>query len=316
MIDYNDQIKIAAGMVRNGKVVAFPTETVYGLGADATNEEAVKQIYFLKGRPSINPLILHVADLKSALKLAEFNKTAIKLAEYFWPGPLTIVSKLSSNTNIARQALAELDTIAIRVPSHKLALELLREAAVPIAAPSANPSGYISATRHEHVAEHFAKSDILVLEDPEECRYGIESTIIDTTTEIPTILRYGFITKETIEIVLNEPVQVGSSLMQVKAPGMLEKHYSPKTKLRLNATSLKDGEVGLNFGNSQLIGKGCLNLSSKGDVIEAASNLYDMLKQLDDYSKTHNLDRIAVAEVLKTGVGLAINDRLQRAAAN
>lgn len=309
-----DSIDLAADFIKMGKLVAFPTETVYGLGADATNEMAVKEIYALKGRPSINPLIVHVRSLDEALKIAVLNEKALKVARYFWPGPLTIVARLGDSTNIAASVLAGLETVAIRVPAHRVALELLQKSGVPIAAPSANPSGYISATRHEHVLEHFAGKDALVLRDKEECKYGIESTILDTTSKSPTVLRSGFITLKALAEVLEEEVLLSSSLMQIKAPGMLDKHYAPATKLRLNSTDLAIGEVGLNFGGARLLGAGSLNLSDKSDLIEAAANLYDMLKRLDDYARENNLLGIAVAPIPNEGVGLAINDRLQRAA--
>lgn len=307
-------IEAAALAIMHGKLVAFPTETVYGLGADATNEEAVKKIYNVKGRPSINPLIVHVHDLSRAQEIAEFDERALTLAENFWPGPLTIVVPIRSRSKIAKSVLAGLSTIAIRIPAHPVALALLKISGVPIAAPSANLSGYISATRSKHVLDAFADRDVFVLEDADECEYGIESTIVDLTSGRPTVLRYGFITPEAIGEVLGHEIQACSSLMQLKAPGMMDKHYSPKTKIRLNATSLQVGEIGLNFGDEALISQGSMNLSKDSDLIEAAANLYDMLRRLDDYAQKNNIETVAIAPIPNEGIGLAVNDRLQRAA--
>ncbi|MFU7502501.1 MAG: L-threonylcarbamoyladenylate synthase [Candidatus Tisiphia sp.] len=310
-------LKQAAKFIKSGNVVAFPTETVYGLGADASNEQACQKIFKIKKRPSINPLIVHVATMSQAKTIGEFNADAIKLSEVFWPGPLSIVVPLKSGANIAESVLSGLTTVALRIPSHNIALELIRKSATPIAAPSANPSGYISSTTLQHVKEHFANDqDIFILEDNLndcKCQYGIESTIVDSTTNNLTILRDGFITLEALEKVIGRKLDKTSSLMQIKAPGMMNKHYSPRVKVRLNAESLEANEVGLNFADSKLEGNFSLNLSLTGDLIETASNLFASLRILDNYAELNGL-AIAVASIPEVGIGVAINDRLKRAA--
>lgn len=299
----------AAKYIRDGGLVAFPTETVYGLGADSYNQDACLRIFRAKGRPAINPLIVHVASQNQAADIAYLNDYAHKLIKAFWPGPLTLVLPLK-NQNIAPAVVAGLDTIALRSPSHPVAGELILKSGCPVAAPSANPSGYISATKGEHVKEHFAGEDILVLED--NIGYiGIESTILDLTVPVPTILRSGFIDAHNLEQILQKPVGVKERDATVKSPGMLEKHYSPITRIRLNALSLKVGEVGLDFGDSKLGGD--YNLSKSVDLLEAASNLYDMLRILDKYAINRNIKTIAIAAIPSIGIGYAINDRLRRA---
>ncbi len=311
----HEDIKQAAIIIKHGGVVAFPTETVYGLGADARSDDACAKIFQLKGRPSFNPLIVHVASLTQAEAIAEFNSDAIKLAEELWSGPLTIVLPVRQEAKIAKTVLAGLDTIAIRMPAHPIALALLRESGCPLAAPSANPSGYISATTAEHVRKHFGELGVFILEGNDQCHYGLESTIIDLSSNEPRILRHGFITQGTLETVLGKKVAISPALMQIKAPGMMEKHYAPKTRLRLNAESLEEGEIGLNFGNPTLFGNYALNLSESADLSEAASNLYAMLRLLDEYATEHNIQAIAVGSIPNHGIALAINDRLKRAAA-
>jgi L-threonylcarbamoyladenylate synthase len=316
----------AAEFIKSGGVVAFPTETVYGLGADATNEEACKEIFTIKGRPSINPLIVHVHNIKQAESIAQFNKDAYKLGEQFWPGPLTIVLNLNRSHNIANVVLAGLPTIAIRIPSHPLALELIDRSGTCIAAPSANPSGYISATELDHVKEHFDSQAVYFVESSLSLQgfhgkaqqsqelIGLESTIIDLSSDEPTLLRHGFITIESLELVLGKKIKPSSSLMVIKAPGMLEKHYAPNSKLRINATELAPNEIGLNFGDSKLDTGYNLNLSEKGDLIEAAANLYSMLRTLDNYAIHNDGINIAVAPIPYVNIGFAINDKLKRAA--
>lgn len=311
-----DTLKQAAKFIKSGNVVAFPTETVYGLGADASNEQACQKVFKIKKRPSINPLIVHVATMRQAKTIGEFNADAIKLSEVFWPGPLSIVVPLKSGANIAASVLSGMTTVALRIPSHNIALELIRKSATPIAAPSANPSGYISSTTLQHVQEHFANDpDIFILEDNLndcKCQYGIESTIVDSTTNNLTILRDGFITLEALEKVIGKKLDKTSSLMQIKAPGMMNKHYSPRVKVRLNAESLEANEVGLNFSDSKLEGNFSLNLSLTGDLTIAASNLFASLRILDNYAELNGL-AIAVASIPEVGIGVAINDRLKRA---
>lgn len=303
----------AAKIIRAGGVVAFPTETVYGLGCDATNEEATSKIFDIKGRPSFNPLIVHVSSIEQARSIGEFNDNVLKLTS-IWPAPLTIVMNLNPTANIAKSVLAGLGSVAIRMPAHPIALELITKSSCPIAAPSANPSGYISATEMQHVLMHFGDQQVFILGGDKVCQYGLESTIIDTTGEVPTILRYGFITPLVLESILGKKVKVADSIMQIKAPGMLNKHYSPRVPLRLNSEFLNKGEIGLNFGQSKLNGQYSLNLSEKGDLIEAASNLYSMMRILDNYAVDNRMQGIAIAKIPNEFIGLAINDRIKRAA--
>ncbi|MFY9589266.1 L-threonylcarbamoyladenylate synthase [Rickettsia endosymbiont of Halotydeus destructor] len=309
-------INKAAKFIREGRVVAFPTETVYGLGADATNEEACLKIFRLKNRPAINPLIVHVASLEQAKTIGEFNEIAELLATKLWPGPLSLVVPLKDIANIAAAVTAGLKTVALRMPAHPLALELIEKSGKPIAAPSANPSNYISPTNEQHVQEHFLDNPEVFILSPEsyQSKYGLESTIIDTTLEQPTILREGFITAETLERILGIKVFTVDSAAKVKAPGMLAKHYSPKVPVRLNATNLEDGEIALNFGSSNLQGEFALNLSISGDLAEAAANLYTHLRTLDNYAINHNITKIAIVPIPSISIGIAINDRLKRAA--
>jgi len=306
-------IKEAVKFIKSGRIVAFPTETVYGLGADATNDEACKKIFKAKGRPSINPLIIHIKNIEQAQSLGEFNEYARILSEKFWPGPLTLVLNLKKGSNIAASVLAGLSTIALRIPSHPLALELINQSETFIAAPSANPSGYISSTETSHVMEHFRQDDVYILEDSNKSTYGLESTIIDLSSSEPTLLRHGFITVELLESVLNQKIKISNSLMEIKAPGMLAKHYSPHTELRINAENLQANEIGLNFGDSKLCSNYSLNLSETGDLIEAAANLYSMLRKLDDYATLNKISKIAVAPIPFANIGFAINDKLNRA---
>jgi L-threonylcarbamoyladenylate synthase len=312
-----NNIAKAAEFIRSGKLVAFPTETVYGLGADATNEQACQKIFTIKGRPRINPLIIHVANIEQAESVGEFNADARRLANSFWPGPLSIIVPLSNKMSIASSVLAGLTTVALRIPAHNRALELITASGASVAAPSANPSGYVSATTLEHVKEHFSnESEIFILSDDlGKSQYGIESTIIDSTTSDFTILRSGFITLESLEKILGKKINNAPSLMQIKAPGMMDKHYSPKVTVRLNANDLRVNELGLNFANSKLESRFSLNLSLTGDLIEAASNLYLSLRALDNYAElTNNISGIAVAPIPDIAIGVAINDRLKRAA--
>jgi len=307
-----NDIKKAAQIIRSGGLVAFPTETVYGLGADARNESACLSIFRAKGRPSNNPLIVHVSSIESALLLAEFNDDALSLIK-FWPGPLSMVLPRKADAQIANSVSAGLSTIAIRIPSDPIALQLIVASACPIAAPSANKSGSLSSTSYRHVKQNFA-DEIFILKANGKANYGLESTIIDLSTPIPTILRYGFITPDVIEAALGKKVSIASKLSKIKAPGMLHKHYSPSTNLRINAMELYDNEIGLNFANSKLQSRGALNLSVSGDLTEAAANLFAYLHELDEFALSHGIKTIAVASIPNKSIGLAINDRLNRAA--
>ena len=298
----------AAKIIRSGEVVAFPTETVYGLGADATNNEACLKIYALKGRPNNNPLIVHVSSIEEARLIGEFNPLANQIIKNFWPGPLTIVLKLKQSSNICNVVTAGLGTIGIRMPAHPKALQLIASAGVPIAAPSANISNYVSPTETSHVREAFG--DKIHIIEGDKSIYGLESTIIDVSNNIPTILRHGFITQDAIESVIGETVNINNQ-DKILAPGMMKKHYSPKAKLRINAENISDNEIFIGFGNVDF---GELNLSRSGDLAEAASNLYSMIRQCDTYEDQELC--IAVAPVPNIGIGIAINDRLRRAASD
>ena len=307
-----NDLKKAASIIKNSDLVAFPTETVYGLGADACSQEACLKIFEAKGRPANNPLIVHVASVQEAKDIVHFNDDAENLAS-LWPGPLTLVLPKKDNAILAECVTAGLNTVAIRIPADPIALNLIRESGCPIAAPSANKSGTLSSTSYEHVKKNFG-DEIFILASNGNATYGLESTIIDLTSPKPTILRFGFITPAVLEKVLGREVFIASKLSEIKAPGMLLKHYAPKTKLRLNADALQTSEVGLNFGNSQLNSVGSMNLSYNADIIEAAANLFDYLHILDEFCQKNNINSIAVADIPNIGIGLAINDRLSRAA--
>jgi L-threonylcarbamoyladenylate synthase len=303
-------LNLAADLIQQGQVVAFPTETVYGLGADATNYDACAKIYELKKRPAYNPLIVHVHNLKQAMELGDFSDYAITLAEKFWPGPLTIVVKAKSDNKIAYNVTAGLDTIAIRIPRNEIALALIRNAQTPIAAPSANTSNYITATMAIHVLHDFIDTELHVLSSLINDHIGIESTIVDCSGSAPTILRYGSILAQNIASVTGLDVEKSSNLT-IMAPGMLGKHYSPRARLRLNAKSVKINEVGIDF-NLQI--KTRYSLSPSGNLVEAAKNLYQVLREVDNYAIKNNFAGIAIAAIPNEGLGIAINDKLIRAA--
>ena len=303
-------IALAAEAIRAGRTVALPTETVYGLGADATNDAAVAAIFAAKERPRFNPLIVHVPDAAAAQRHVEWTPLAQKLATAFWPGPLTMVLKRRPGCALSLLVSAGLDTAAIRVPRHPLAQSLLRAADRPIAAPSANRSGAISPTRPEHVVQSLGDAIDIVL-DGGPCLIGVESSVVDASGETPVLLRPGGITREDIARVAGsvKDVQAGGPL---HSPGMLESHYAPSLPMRLNATSVTPLEGLLAFGPTPLEGAGLtINLSSSGNLAEAAANLFGAMRALD----RPGLERIAVMQIPDHGLGEAINDRLKRAAA-
>lgn len=304
--------------LRAGGLVAFPTETVYGLGADAGNASAVARLYQAKGRPAFNPLIAHVGDLAAARKIAGFDAVAEKLAEAFWPGPLTLVLPKSTDCPVADLATAGLDTIAVRIPSHPLARELLRAFGGPVVAPSANLSGHVSPTTAAHVQSDLAGRIDLIL-DGGAVEVGVESTIVGCFTE-PMLLRPGGLPREAIERVLGhalaQPIDdPDADHERPLAPGMLASHYAPHTPVRLNAVQLDPDEALLAFGPDAIFGihaaSTVLNLSARGDLNEAAAHLFGYLRALD----AKGARRIAVMPVPNHGLGEAINDRLRRAAA-
>ncbi len=292
----------AAAIIAAGGCVATPTETVYGLAADATNAEAVAGIYAAKGRPSFNPLIVHVADRRAAEAIAMFDRDARALADAFWPGPLTLVLPLRPDAPIAGLVTAGLSTVAIRVPQHRAMQALLAATGKPLAAPSANASGSISPTRASHVAASLADRIPLVIDDGATSG-GIESTIVALGAQ-PRLLRPGPISAADIEREIGR--WLGAAGDKVEAPGQLASHYAPRKPLRLNATDARDGEWLIGFGDVA----GDDTLSASGDVVEAAARLFDALHRADASGRSG----IAVAAVPEEGIGLAINDRLNRAA--
>ena len=298
----------AAALLRAGRLVAFPTETVYGLGADAKNADAVLSIYETKGRPRFNPLIVHVPDLAAAEQLALFSPLARKLAETFWPGPLSLVLPLRPGHGLADITTAGLDSVALRVPDHPLALALLRATERPLAAPSANPSGRLSPTRAEQVRRGFAGA-VPVL-DGGPCKAGVESTILTVDGEKLVQLRAGALSRAEIERAMSVPVEQAAKGAAIAAPGMLLSHYAPNAGLRLD-TEPRRGEAWLAFGPAVPFDGIARNLSESGDLHEAARNLFAMLHELDAAGVT----TIAVSPIPETGLGEAINDRLNRAAA-
>ena len=305
-------IATAAATLRRGGLVAFPTETVYGLGADAGLAEAVAALYAAKGRPRFNPLIAHVTDLGAALGQGTFGRDALALARAFWPGPLTLVVPTAPGCTVSDLARAGLDSVALRVPSHPVARALIAAAGVPVAAPSANRSGRISPTTADHVhADLDGRIDAVL--DGGSTEVGVESTIV-SCLEKPTLLRPGGVTREAIEVVLGRalaaPVPDGPTI----APGLLLSHYAPRAAVRLSAEALRPGEAGLDFGG-RLAGQGgtVLDLSRRRDLAEAAANLFGFLRRLDE--GLGGAGTIAVAPIPRHGLGEAIEDRLARAAA-
>jgi L-threonylcarbamoyladenylate synthase len=296
----------AAGLLRAGGLAAFPTETVYGLGADAANGEAVARIFEVKGRPRFNPLIVHVAEPSAARELVDFDAGALALAEAFWPGPLTLVLPLRRGARnfISELVTAGLDTLAIRVPGHAIARQLLVAAGVPVAAPSANISGRISPTSAHHVEEDLGDKVDMIL-DGGATQAGLESTIV-TLAPVPALLRPGSLAREEIEARLGQPLQDFKE-GQLRAPGQLASHYAPRAALRLNADCAGPGEVLLGFGPHAP--EDSLNLSAAGNLREAAANLFAYLRALD----AQRPKQIAVMPVPGAGLGEAINDRLRRA---
>lgn len=294
----------AARLLRDGRLVAFPTETVYGLGADARNDHAVARVFAAKGRPAFNPLIAHVADAEAARALVHWSDEAEALASRFWPGPLTLVLRLRKAAGISALATAGLETLALRVPAHPVARALLHAFGGPVAAPSANPSGRVSPTTAAHVRAGLPGRIDAVL-DGGRCDVGIESTIIGLAGREPVLLRPGGCDVEALEAALGRPLAMPSG--DVTAPGQLASHYAPGAPVRLRARSKRPGERFLGFGPTP---EADLNLSPAGDLVEAAANLFAMLHEIDDGGSP-----IAVAPIPQRGLGRAINDRLGRAAA-
>jgi L-threonylcarbamoyladenylate synthase len=306
----------AARCLEGGGLVAFPTETVYGLGADATNARAVARLYEAKGRPAFNPLIAHVRDLEAAQRIARFDDRSLRLAEAFWPGPLTLVLSKANECPVSDLATAGLETIAVRVPAHPVAQEILRAFGKPVVAPSANISGHVSPTIAAHVLGDLdGRIDLIV--DGGPVSVGVESTIVGCF-ETPMLLRPGGLPREDIERVLSEklsrpPEEAAADESHPLAPGMLASHYAPCKAVRLNARDVKADEALLAFGPRMVSGADkthVMNLSEAGDLVEAAANLFGYLRELDAGGSR----AIAVMTIPDEGLGEAINDRLRRAA--
>ncbi|MCF8496447.1 MAG: threonylcarbamoyl-AMP synthase [Alphaproteobacteria bacterium] len=316
-----EHIAEAAAILKRGGLVAFPTETVYGLGANALDGQAVARVYEAKGRPAFNPLIVHVPSARDAALHVHMNEDAQILADKFWPGPLTLILPRRKKSSVSDLAAAGLDTLAVRVPLHPVAQALLKESGIPLVAPSANASGKLSPTTPAHVADSLDDRVDMILAAG-ACPVGLESTVLDLSVGRPVILRPGAVTTEELSEALNVDVLAGEGSGIIKSPGQLLKHYAPETRLRLNAIDLEPGEALLAFGPirfmgirgggaaSSLPGRMIRNLSESGDLHEAAANLFAMLKHLD--RPEHKA--IAVMSIPETGLGVAINDRLRRAA--
>lgn len=302
-------IEEAATILRAGKICAFATETVYGLGADATNDDAVLAIYEAKGRPRFNPLIVHCDDIDMAKRLVSFSPLAENLAKAFWPGPLTMVLPRNESAGISDIVTAGLDTLAVRLPAAQMARDLIKAVGRPLAAPSANPSGKLSPTSAQQVNDGFA-GNVPVL-DGGSCESGVESTIIAVDGDRLVQLRAGGVTRSEISARLGVAVEVAEEGGKITAPGMLKSHYAPNASMRLNASAPKNGEAYLAFGPASAFDGPQMNLSEAGDLREAARNLFSHLHALD----ARGVSRIAVAPIPENGLGEAINDRLRRAAA-
>ncbi len=299
-----DAISEAVRTLATGGLVVLPTETVYGLGAHAGNPDAVARIFAVKGRPSFNPLIAHVSSIEQAETIAHLTDGARTLAAHFWPGPLTLVCSLKSETSVCRLARAGLDSVALRLPGHEVAQEIIRRLRHPIVAPSANPSGRISPTRAEHVLTDLGDQVDLII-DGGACHAGVESTVIDARGDVPRLLRPGPIAVTELDAAWPGLQLDQDETSAPRSPGQLLRHYAPRARLRLNATRAETGEVLLGFGP----GHSAPNLSPTGNLQEAAHRLFHLLRQLD---QRH--DRIAVAPIPTGGLGDALNDRLTRAA--
>lgn len=309
----------AVDLLRAGQLVAFPTETVYGLGGDACNDHAVAGIFKTKGRPSFNPLISHVATSDMAFTLGKKTAIAEILAYNFWPGAMTMILDRTKDCKVSMLTTAGLDKIAVRVPSHEAATQLLTSFRGPLAAPSANPSGRISPSTVSHVIDGLGGQIDLIL-DGGACESGLESTIIDCSANIPVILRPGGITRDAINDVLNqaghrllEQTIAGNDDKRPVSPGQLASHYAPQLGVRMNATNAEDTEIAIGFGSQ--MHEAPLNLSLSGNLTEAAANLFALLHKADKLGAKQNATHIAIAPIPDHELGEAINDRLRRASA-
>ena len=302
-----NNMKQAAEVIKSGGLVAFPTETVYGLGANVYNAKAVAGIFAAKGRPTFNPLISHIADIDFLKSYVEVDERAWALANKFWPGPFTMVLKRKEHNTAIDLACAGLPTATVRMPNHPVALELIRLSGVPIVAPSANRSQTISPTTAEHVAESLGDKVDMIL-DGGKCEVGVESTIVDVTGKDVFLLRAGGVAKEDIEDFLHEKVFVShGDPNKPSSPGQMLRHYAPEHRFRINVEEPEDGEFYIGFGNCR---NADINLSVNGDLREAAANLFAYMRKADSMAGEKG---IAIAPIPEKGLGLAINDRIRRA---
>jgi L-threonylcarbamoyladenylate synthase len=306
-------IRRAATLLREGALVAFATETVYGLGADATNDSAVAAVFVAKDRPRFNPLICHYLDANAALADVVVSATAYRVASAFWPGPLTLVLPRASRCAVSLLASSGLDTLALRVPAHDVARSLLQQVGRPVAAPSANRSGRVSPTTAQHVQTELGGRIAAIL-DGGACDVGVESTVLDLCSERPKLLRAGGTTIEAIEHVIG-PVESYGALGTIRSPGMLASHYAPGLPVRMGATEVGEGEALLALGTPLPGASLVFNLSDQGDLTEAASRLFAGMRILDQRAATLGLTGIAAMPIPERGIGRAINDRLRRASA-
>lgn len=305
----DEALREAARHLLSGGLIGMPTETVYGLAADATNGLAVAAIYAAKGRPSFNPLICHVDGPEMAAACARIDARALELMDRFWPGPLSLVLPRSDTCPVSELATAGLSSIAVRSPAHPVALELIRQVGRPLAAPSANRSEELSPTTARHVIEGLGERAPMVL-DGGTCLAGIESTIVSLIGPNPVMLRPGAVTRHEIEQIIG-PLSAPHSSSGVISPGMMRRHYAPRARLRLNATNVRAGEAFLAFGPSPAGIIATLNLSESSRLDEAAANLFSMLRELDS-----KFEAIAIAPIPNEGLGEGINDRIKRASAH
>ncbi len=306
----DENLTRAATFLAQGKLVGMPTETVYGLAGDATNDRAVADIFAVKGRPEFNPLICHVTGAEMARNYVLWNDMAQRLSDAFWPGPLTMILLRTPNCPASLLASAGLDSLAVRSANHTVANRLITMLGRGVCAPSANRSGRVSPTTAQHVSDEFTSEQISMILDGGSCAIGIESTVIHVGDNNPVILRAGSITAEEISVCLNRPVAYGSDT-KILSPGQLASHYAPSIPVRLNVMDPRADEALLSFGNKIPTGaKTVMHLSKRGDLKEAAANLFAMMRALD----TSDHHAIAVMPIPQTGIGIAINDRLKRAA--
>ncbi len=307
-------INKAVKILNDGGMVALKTETVYGIACDANNIFSIEKVYNLKKRPLFNPLIIHVNDLEMAKKIAVFDELSKKIANYFWPGPLTLILPRKKNILIEDFAVAGLETVALRIPNSVVFQKVLKKFKKPIAAPSANPSGYISSTNAKHVFDSFGRKIELII-DSGKSNFGLESTILNLSKKKLSITRQGIISSDEIKKIVRRKIEISdnSKIKKPISPGQIKRHYAPNTPLKMNVKSPKKGDALLFFGNNHNYKfNPSLNLSKKGDLYEAAQNLFDYLRKLDKLK----MKRIAVTPIPLKGIGKTINERLIRASAN